>query len=496
MPADSGHDDHLVIPDLLFGLIGQVDQLLLTEEGKECMEKREEAGKCYEFNDDDDDNSRLEARSRGDEVARPLLGLKLRQKRKSAADITAAAASESHVPTGESHAAAATARSQFKRTRTCASARVGYVFSPELIRECGRLPKVRFRSHLVHELICAYKLPSHMLLIKSRPATRAELRSFHSETYIDYVETLARKGTGAGEDGLLDTTVTGEDFGLGYDCPAFDGMFETMSEVAGSSLSAVEALMRGDVSIAINWCGGWHHASVDEASGFCYVNDVVISILKLLDAGYTRVLYVDFDLHHGDAVEHAFAHSNKVLSVSFHKFELGFFPGTGDIHDVGSGKGKGYCINVPFKDGLTDDKFMMVTREVLSEVRRFYDPEVIVAQFGADGITGDPMNSFNLTPKSMVHCLSQLKGFHVPLLLLGGGGYNSINTAKCWTQVTAAACQVDLANDIPDHRNFLKYGPNFELDIPASLRKDFNSFDDLKHTVRQIQHRLSLQLHK
>jgi histone deacetylase 8 len=388
--------------------------------------------------------------------------------------------------------AAARIGNEFKRTRTTSSTApaVGYVFSADLIRESCRLPKVRMRSHLVHELICAYKLPAKMHIIKSVPATEAEMRSFHSEDYLNYVKLVSGKEDA--EDGTLDTTVTGESFGLGYDCPSFTGMYETMRQIAGSSLSGIRALVSGEVSIAVNWCGGWHHSKSDEASGYCYVNDIVISILKLLDCGYSRILYVDFDLHHGDAVEQAFEHSHKVLTVSFHKYEVGFFPGTGDVNDMGTGKGNGYSVNMPFRDGLTDDKYIMVTREILSAVRQYFDPEIIVAQFGADGLTGDPMNSFSLTPKSLVHCVKQLQQFRVPILMLGGGGYDAVNTAKCWTRLTAAACQVDLANDIPDHSNFLQYRPHFELAIDPSLRKDFNSFDHLKQSVHLIRQRLSL----
>ena len=514
-----------VVQGLISELVSQVDHLLLFKSPvddkldfvtSEAVKKETngDASECFEFHDDDDGSADTDAATggnctsgnsgRGDKRIGLLPGFKLQLKRK----ITAVATPDPNVQCSEHHqqqqhhhqqqqrqaitgnSVQSESRNEFKRTRTSA---VGYVFSADLIRESCRLPKVKSRAHLVHELICAYKLPSTMLTIKSDPATHSELRSFHTEDYMEYVKSVSEKGVAAAaEDGILDTTLTGELFGLGYDCPSFPNMYQTMREIAGSSLSGVRALVQGDVSIAINWCGGWHHSKADEASGYCYVNDIVISILKLLDCGYTRILYVDFDLHHGDAVEHAFEHSSKVLTLSFHKYEVGFFPGTGDVNDAGSGKGKGYSVNMPFRDGVTDDKYMMVTREILQEVKRCYDPEFIVAQFGADGMTGDPMNSFNLTPKSLMHCVRQLKQFHVPLLILGGGGYHSVNTAKCWTQLTAAACHVDLENDIPDHSNFLQYGPHFELDIDPGLRKDFNSFDDLKHSVRIIQQRLSL----
>lgn len=90
--------------------------------------------------------------------------------------------------------------------------------------------------------------------------------------------------------------------------------------------------------ICINWGGGLHHAKKSEASGFCYVNDIVLGILELLKY-HQRVLYIDIDVHHGDGVEEAFYTTDRVMTVSFHKYGE-YFPGTGDLRDIGAGKVK------------------------------------------------------------------------------------------------------------------------------------------------------------
>ncbi len=92
---------------------------------------------------------------------------------------------------------------------------------------------------------------------------------------------------------------------------------------------------KGDSDIAINWSGGLHHAKKSEASGFCYVNDINLGILELLRLEsltryHQRVLYIDIDNHHGDGVEEAFYTTDRVMTVSFHKYGE-YFPGTGDI---------------------------------------------------------------------------------------------------------------------------------------------------------------------
>ena len=94
-------------------------------------------------------------------------------------------------------------------------------------------------------------------------------------------------------------------------------------------LAGAVKLNKQQADIAVNWAGGLHHAKKSEASGFCYTNDIVLAILELLKY-HQRVLYVDIDIHHGDGVEEAFYTTDRVMTVSFHKYGE-YFPGTGDL---------------------------------------------------------------------------------------------------------------------------------------------------------------------
>lgn len=113
---------------------------------------------------------------------------------------------------------------------------------------------------------------------------------------------------------------------------------------------------------AINFSGGLHHAKQSEASGFCYINDVVLSILELLKY-YQRVLYIDIDIHHGDGVEEAFYCTDRVMTCSFHKFR-DYFPGTGHIDDVGTEKGQYYSVNFPLNQGVDDESYTFIFKIV------------------------------------------------------------------------------------------------------------------------------------
>jgi acetoin utilization deacetylase AcuC-like enzyme len=126
--------------------------------------------------------------------------------------------------------------------------------------------------------------------------------------------------------------------------------------------AAAKRITSGAADISINWAGGLHHAKKREASGFCYINDIVLGILELLRT-YPRVLYIDIDCHHGDGVEEAFYTTDRVMTCSFHKFGE-YFPGTGTQEDRGRGKGMGYAINVPLKDGLNDESFRSIYEPV------------------------------------------------------------------------------------------------------------------------------------
>jgi histone deacetylase 1/2 len=137
----------------------------------------------------------------------------------------------------------------------------------------------------------------------------------------------------------------------------------TFSQISsGGSIDGARLLNNNEADISINWGGGLHHAKKIEASGFCYVNDIVLGTLELLKF-HNRVLYIDIDVHHGDGVEEAFYLTNRVMTLSFHRFG-DFFPGTGSITDVGEDEGKYYSMNVPLKKGIDDEDYLRVFKKV------------------------------------------------------------------------------------------------------------------------------------
>ena len=300
-----------------------------------------------------------------------------------------------------------------------------------------------------------------MEIYRPRKATEKDIKKFHSNSYIKFLRSI-------GPDNISEYNRQLQRFDVGEDsdCPVFDGLYEFCQLSTGGSVAGAVKLNRQATDIAVNWSGGLHHAKKSQASGFCYVNDVVLAILELLKY-HQRVLYIDIDVHHGDGVEEAFYTTDRVMTVSFHKFG-GFFPGTGDHKDIGAGNGKYYAVNYPLKDGIDDSSYEPIFQTVIAKVMEMYQPGAIVLQCGADSLTGDRLGCFNLTLKGHGKCVEFMRKYNLPLLILGGGGYTIRNVARCWTYETATALGCEIVNELPHNEYFENYGPDFKLHINPS----------------------------
>ena len=178
------------------------------------------------------------------------------------------------------------------------------------------------RVRLTHHLVVNYGLYKHLNVFRPRPASRADLTAFHSDDYIRFLSDVTPDSMQDLNPGII------ERYNMGEDCPVFDGLYEYCQTYTGGSIAGAARINQGCSDIVINWAGGLHHAKKGEASGFCYTNDIVLSILELLKT-FSRVLYIDIDIHHGDGVEEAFYLTNRVMTLSFHQSGNNFFPRTG-----------------------------------------------------------------------------------------------------------------------------------------------------------------------
>jgi acetoin utilization protein AcuC len=310
-------------------------------------------------------------------------------------------------------------------------------------------PLKPFRLKLAYELIKAYGLFSlpDVRVVEAKPAEEDGLLLYHTKDYIDIL-----KAANSGNE-----IPGGEGYGLGSgDNPVFKGVFEWSRLVTGASLQAAELVDSGEVSIAFNISGGLHHARAFHASGFCYINDPVIVISALLKKE-RMVAYIDIDAHHGDGVQEAFYHTDKVLTISLHESGRYLFPGTGFESETGEGEGKGYSVNVPMPPSSDDDLFVYAFNEVVPPLIGKFKPDIIVSQLGVDSFLTDPLAHLNYTTNGFCEVLKKMKDLAPKWIALGGGGYDITNVAKAWTLAWAIMNNVDLPDELPEA--FLKQYP-------------------------------------
>ncbi|RUP48340.1 histone deacetylase RpdA [Jimgerdemannia flammicorona] len=338
-------------------------------------------------------------------------------------------------------------------------------------------PMKPHRIRMCHGLVMNYGLYKKMEIYRAKPANKWEMTQFHTDEYIDFLSRVTPEN-------MELFAKEQAKFNVGDDCPVFEGLFEYCGLSAGGSMEGAARLNRGLCDIAINWAGGLHHAKKSEASGFCYVNDIVLGILELLRY-YPRVLYIDIDIHHGDGVEEAFYTTDRVMTVSFHKYGE-YFPGTGELRDVGVGKGKYYSVNFPLRDGIDDESYKSVFEPVIEKVVEWYRPSAVVLQCGADSLSGDKLGCFNLSMKGHANCVSFVKKFNLPTLVLGGGGYTMRNVSRAWAYETGVVVGQDIGPDMPYNDYYEYFGPDYKLDVRPSNMENMNSSEYLEKIKIQV----------
>lgn len=331
------------------------------------------------------------------------------------------------------------------------------------------------------------------------PATRTQLQTYHSESYLDALLSTSHCHSADEEHGLLD------------DCPRFSLLPSYVAHLSGAVLHAARELAEGKYQVGIVWDGGRHHARKSRAAGFCYVNDAVLAILELkrprrrgvpIQETFTvheesstpviahsdvahgfgsrpediakstsandtkrshpsqlssptkrartrtqlhrlsRIFYLDLDLHWGDGVEEAFSGTSSVLTVSIHNSSPGFYP-CAPPPTSNTNTSSAYSLRLPLQPSLSSHTFTRMFNSCIVPLLHAYDPEAIVVQCGLDGLAGDRMNQWNLDLGCLLRAVQQVLTFadekKAPVLLLGGGGYHHPNAARGWTALTALA---------------------------------------------------------
>ncbi len=348
------------------------------------------------------------------------------------------------------------------------------------------------RLKITYELIksCGLLSLPNTQFIEAEMAGDEEVLLFHDK---EYIEVLKAANVGI-------EIPNAYYYGLGHgDNPVFKGLYDWSKLVTGASLQAASLIEHGEVNIAFNISGGLHHAMASRASGFCYINDIVIAILSLLKKG-RRVAYIDIDAHHGDGVQEAFYSTDKVLTISVHETGKMLFPGTGFASETGKDEGEGYSVNIPMPPYSDDELFLFAFNEIVPPIIEKFKPDFVVTQLGVDAFCSDPLTHLNYTNNGYCKVVKKIKEISPKWIALGGGGYDITNVAKAWTLAWAIMNEVEIPENISEiflkkhlQEGFWSRKMRDEIYLEKGMRKKQMS-EEVKRVVEFIKEKVFVKV--
>ena len=262
--------------------------------------------------------------------------------------------------------------------------------------------------------LLAEALPNNVTVIKPKATEgdRDRLHLVHASSYISDV---------------LDLGISNEWH------PANTKLGSTALEMFAGTVRCAEKILSGEAQVAFNPQGAKHHAAYDSSSGFCVFNDMAWAALHFNAKG-AKVMYIDWDAHHGDGVENLLKDHYDIVTCSIHDGTI--FPGTGrDGHFPDQGI---YNWALPAKSGSVQ------FADAIDEIRKLADevkPDIVLLATGADAHTTDPLSTLNFTLNGYSYAASIVaqianKYCEGRVLIGGAGGYQPFtHTPKIWSTV-------------------------------------------------------------
>ena len=352
---------------------------------------------------------------------------------------------------------------QFAMTKnTCALAYDEAMMGHTCMEYPGHLEQP-LRIKKIYEKHQEFGLLDRVKHVESRKATKKELTLVHESVHVEAMKLL--------EDMKQDER---EIFGNSLDSIYFNGLSYNSALLAtGNILSVIDEVCSGEAQcgVAIVRPPG-HHAETKEACGFCLFNNVAVGAKYALEMhDMKRILILDWDVHHGNGIQHMFIEDPHVLYISIHRFDKGtFFPGMHDADHpfVGKDKGKGFNINIPWNGSdMGDPEYSLAFFSIILPVAYQFNPDLVLVSSGFDAARGDPLGGCKISPEFygfMTHHLRTLANGKIVVALEGGYNLNSISLSM--TMVTKAL----LGDPMPKLAPYSKPLPSAIASVQDTIR--------------------------
>lgn len=313
----------------------------------------------------------------------------------------------------------------------------GYLYSPLFLEHAEQdHPESPDRLIAIMNVLAESGLLARLVSIQPTPATDSQILSVHSPEHLARLKRIVEFGGGH----------------LDPDTYANALSLDAARLAAGAAIRAVDAVMNTEVNNAFALVRPpGHHATRNEAMGFCLLNNIAIGAQHALDAHQLeRILIVDYDVHHGNGTQDIFYREPRVLFFTTHLYP--FYPGTGNWNEIGAEAGKGFSVNVPLSAGVGDQGYQKIFDELLFPLAERYKPQLVLASVGFDAHWRDPLAMANVSIAgyvSLARTLMELAGEMCDgkLVMMLEGGYD----LEVLSQGVAATLRVLLGDeDIPD----------------------------------------------
>ena len=256
-------------------------------------------------------------------------------------------------------------------------------------------------------------LLDNLTIKKPELISRDIITLFHTSDYIDKVEEVSKTGQGS----------------FGEEVPGIKGIYDIALLSVSASIAAANYITgNSPFKLAVNICGGWHHAFENKGRGFCIFNDVAITANYFSKRkNIKKIMIIDYDAHHGDGTQRAFYNNPKIYTISFHQDPSTLYPfKTGYENETGIGEGKEFNRNFPLSPFCNNTEFISKFSQVAKLIKDFA-PEILILQMGVDGSKECSISNMQLTKDAYDYASKLLmdlqKKQKFKILALGGGGF-------------------------------------------------------------------------